>query len=194
MSIDHSLTRCNWCLNSFDDYILYHDHEWGVPVHDDRSHFEFLILEGAQAGLSWSTILKKRNGYRKAFAVFDPEKIARFDDKKIVELLNDTGIIRNRQKIQSAINNAKHFLDIQEEFGTFDTYIWQFVDGKPVRNAWKSMSQIPATSPISDRLSRDLKSRGFKFTGSTIIYSHMQATGLVNDHLINCFRYKELGG
>lgn len=194
MSIDHSLNRCNWCLNSFDDYILYHDHEWGVPVHDDRIHFEFLILEGAQAGLSWSTILKRRKSYQKAFANFNPEKVAQFDDYKIVELLNDTGIIRNHQKIYSALNNAKHFLKIQEEFGSFDTYIWQFVNGKPVINTWKEMKQIPSTSPISDRLSKDLKARGFKFTGSTILYAHMQATGLVNDHLIDCFRHKELAG
>jgi DNA-3-methyladenine glycosylase I len=192
MSIDHSLIRCNWCLNSFEEYILYHDLEWGVPVHDDRIHFEFLILEGAQAGLSWGTILKRRQGYRKAFANFEPGAVARYDDKKITELLNDTGIIRNRLKINSAVNNAKHFLEIQKEFGSFDAYIWEFVGGKPVINTWRSMNKLPATSPISDRLSKDLQSRGFKFVGSTIIYAHMQATGLVNDHLMECFRYKEL--
>jgi DNA-3-methyladenine glycosylase I len=181
MSIDHSLIRCNWCLNSFEEYILYHDLEWGVPVHDDRIHFEFLILEGAQAGLSWGTILKRRQGYRKAFANFEPGAVARYDDKKITELLNDTGIIRNRLKINSAVNNAKHFLEIQKEFGSFDAYIWEFVGGKPVINTWRSMNKLPATSPISDRLSKDLQSRGFKFVGSTIIYAHMQATGLVND-------------
>lgn len=192
MSIDHSLIRCPWCLNSFEEYILYHDLEWGVPVHDDRIHFEFLILEGAQAGLSWGTILKRRGGYRKAFANFEPGIVARYDDKKITELLNDSGIIRNRLKINSTVNNAKHFLEIQKEFGSFDSYIWKFVGGKPVINTWKSMNELPATSPISDQLSKDLRARGFKFVGSTIIYAHMQATGLVNDHLIDCFRYKEL--
>jgi len=194
MSIDHSLNRCDWCLNSFDDYILYHDREWGVPVHDDCIHFEFLILEGAQAGLSWSTILKRRNPYRRAFAEFNPVEVARFNDKKISELLNDAGIIRNRLKIHSAVNNARHFLEIQKEFGSFDSYIWQFVDGKTVINNWKTMKELPVTSTVSDRLSKDLKSRGFKFVGSTIIYAHLQATGLVNDHLVDCFRYQELAG
>jgi DNA-3-methyladenine glycosylase I len=192
MSIDLSLPRCPWSLNSFEDYIRYHDQEWGVPVHDDKIHFEFLILEGAQAGLSWSTILKRRNGYRKAFAGFDPEEVARYDDDKIVELLNDPGIIRNRQKVYSAVSNARQFLKIQEEFGSFDKYIWQFVNGETVVNAWNSLSQIPATSPVSDKLSKDLITRGFRFTGSTIVYAHLQATGLVNDHLKSCFRYKEL--
>jgi len=194
MYIDHSLPRCDWCSNSYDEYILYHDLEWGVPVHDDPTHFEFLILEGAQAGLSWSTILKRREGYRKAFANFDPEKVARFDEKKIASLLTDTGIIRNRQKIFSAVNNARKFIKIQNEFGSFDRYIWGFVDGKPVINAWKTMRQLPASTSISDQLSKDLKARGFTFTGSTIVYSHMQATGLVNDHIIDCFRYRELAG
>lgn len=194
MSIDRSLTRCDWCLNSFDDYILYHDREWGVPVHDDCIHFEFLILEGAQAGLSWSTILKRRNHYRSAFADFNPVEVARFDDKKIADLLNDAGIIRNRLKIYSAVNNARHFLEIQKEFGSFDSYIWQFVDGKPVINKWETMKELPATSLVSDRLSNDLQSRGFKFVGSTIIYAHLQATGLINDHLVGCFRYQELVG
>jgi DNA-3-methyladenine glycosylase I len=192
MSIDLTLPRCEWCLNSFEEYIRYHDLEWGVPVHDDKIHFEFLILEGAQAGLSWSTILKRRNGYRKAFADFDPETVARYDEKKIAALLSDPGIIRNRQKVNSAVNNARKFLKVQEEFGSFDRYIWQFVNGKPILNDWNSMSQIPATSPVSDALSRDLISRGFKFTGSTIMYAHLQATGLVNDHVTSCFRYIEL--
>ncbi|MBR9998741.1 MAG: DNA-3-methyladenine glycosylase I [Cyclobacteriaceae bacterium] len=172
--------------------MLYHDREWGVPVHEDRVHFEFLILEGAQAGLSWSTILKRRDGYRRAFSGFDPEKVAKYGDKEIAELLNDTGIIRNRQKINSAVNNARQFLKVQEEFGSFDQYIWQFVDGKPVVNSWNNLDQIPARSSLSDKLSKDLVSRGFKFTGSTIMYAHLQATGLVNDHLTGCFRYKEL--
>ena len=192
MSIDLSLPRCPWCLNSYDDYIRYHDQEWGVPVHDDIIHFEFLILEGAQAGLSWSTILKRRKGFRKAFAGYDPEKVAQYDDDKIVELLNDPGIIRNRQKVHSAVSNARQFLKIQEEYGSFDRYIWQFVNGKTVVNAWNTLDQIPATSPVSDKLSKDLISRGFRFTGSTIMYAHLQATGLVNDHLTSCFRYKEL--
>ena len=192
MSIDHSLPRCEWCKNTFDEYILYHDLEWGVPVHKDQTHFEFLILEGAQAGLSWSTILKRRQGYRKAFLNFNPNKVAKFDEKKVAELLLDNGIIRNNQKIRSAINNAKRFLEIQNEFGSFDQYVWDFVGRKPVVNSWKTMSQIPATSPISDRLSKDLKQRGFSFVGSTIIYAHLQATGLINDHTIDCYRYMEL--
>jgi len=192
MSIDHSLPRCEWCKNTFNEYILYHDLEWGVPVHNDQTHFEFLILEGAQAGLSWSTILKRRQGYRKAFLNFNPNKVATFDEKKVAELLSDNGIIRNNQKIRSAINNAKRFLEIQNKFGSFDQYVWNFVGRKPVINSWKTMSQIPATSPISDRLSKDLKQRGFSFVGSTIIYAHLQATGLINDHTIDCFRYKEL--
>jgi DNA-3-methyladenine glycosylase I len=192
MSIDLTLPRCDWCLHSFEEYIFYHDREWGVPVHEDRVHFEFLILEGAQAGLSWSTILKRRDGYRRAFSGFDPEKVASYGDKEIAGLLNDTGIIRNRQKINSAVNNARQFLKVQVEFGSFDQYIWQFVDGKPVVNSWNNLDQIPARSSLSDKLSKDLVSRGFKFTGSTIMYAHLQATGLVNDHLTGCFRYKEL--
>jgi DNA-3-methyladenine glycosylase I len=182
--------RCSWCLK-FDQYIAYHDTEWGVPVHDDRTHFEFLILEGAQAGLSWSTILKKREGYRKAFADFDPVKVARFTEKRLEKMLLDPGIVRNRLKVYAAVNNAKRFLEVQKKFGSFDEYIWSFVNGKPIVNRWKSLKQIPATSKESDALSKDLIKRGFKFVGSTVIYAHMQACGLVNDHLVDCFRYKE---
>lgn len=184
-------TRCPWCLK-FDQYIAYHDTEWGVPVHDDRTHFEFLILEGAQAGLSWEIILKKREGYRKAFADFDPEKVARFTEKRLEKLLLDPGIVRNRLKVYAAVNNAKRFLEVQKEFGSFNQYIWSFVNGKPIVNKWKTMKQIPATSKESDALSKDLLKRGFKFVGSTVIYAHMQACGLVNDHLIDCFRYKQV--
>lgn len=192
MCIDRTLTRCVWCENQFDEYIRYHDEEWGVPVHDDRIHFEFLILEGAQAGLSWSTILKRREGYRKAFNDFDPEKVARYDEKKIESLLKDTSIIRNNLKIRSAIQNARRFLDVQKEFGTFDRYIWRFSNGKPVINAREKMSHIPARTDLSDRISKDLKKRGFNFVGSTIVYSHLQAVGIVNDHVTSCFRYHEL--
>jgi len=183
--------RCPWCIK-FDQYIRYHDEEWGVPVHDDRKHFEFLILEGAQAGLSWSTILKKREGYRKNFADFDPVKVARFTQKKIEKILIDPGIIRNKLKVHAAVNNAKRFLEVQKEFGKFDTYIWQFVKNKPIVNKWKTTKHAPATTQESDALSKDLIKRGFKFVGSTVIYAHMQACGLVNDHLIDCFRYNEL--
>ena len=182
--------RCEWCLK-FDQYIEYHDKEWGVPTHDDRVHFEFLILEGAQAGLSWSTILKKREGYRKAFADFDPVKVARFTEAKLEKILLDPGIIRNRLKVFAAVNNAKRFLEVQKEFGSFDQYIWSFVKGKPIVNKWKSLSQIKPTTKESDALSKDLIARGFKFVGSTVMYAHMQACGLVNDHLVGCFRYKE---
>ncbi|MCE7862015.1 MAG: DNA-3-methyladenine glycosylase I [Bacteroidetes bacterium CHB5] len=181
--------RCPWCLG-FDQYIKYHDEEWGVPVHDDRKHFEFLILEGAQAGLSWATILKKREGYRKNFADFDPAKVARFTEKKIEKILQDPGVIRNKLKVYAAVNNAKRFLEVQKEFGTFDTYIWGFVGGKPIVNKWKTSGQIAPTTPESDTLSKDLIKRGFKFVGSTVMYAHMQACGLVNDHLVDCFRYK----
>ena len=184
--------RCNWCLNSFEAYIAYHDEEWGVPVHDDRVHFEFLILEGAQAGLSWSTILKKREGYRKAFYDFDPELVARMSREDMEMLLQDPGIIRNRLKVQSAVTNAQSFLKVREEYGSFDEYFWNFVDGKPVINQWKQDSQIPASTPLSDKISKDLKKRGFKFVGTTIMYAHMQAVGLVNDHVVDCFRYSEL--
>ena len=184
------VTRCRWAEGVSLDYIRYHDEEWGVPVYDDRTQFEFLLLEGAQAGLSWSTILNKREGYRRAFADFDPAKVARFTSKRIEKLLQDPGIVRNRLKVQSAVTNARAFLDVQEEFGSFSDYIWRFVDGKPVQNKFRRDRDIPATSPVSDALSKDLKRRGFKFVGSTIIYAHMQATGLVNDHVVACFRYK----
>lgn len=187
-----SRKRCDWVEDTFPEYITYHDEEWGIPVHDDRTHFEFLILEGAQAGLSWSTILKRREGYRKAFANFDPRKVAKFDEAKIQKLLQDEGIIRNKLKVRSSVTNAQLFLDIQEEFGSFDTYIWEFVGGEPIVNHWKSMKEVPATTKESDALSKDLKKRGFKFTGSTIMYAHMQACGLVMDHTVDCFRYREL--
>lgn len=187
-------TRCQWAEGQFDKYIKYHDEEWGVPVHDDQTHFEFLILEGAQAGLSWSTILKRREGYRDSFANFDPEKVAKFDEEKIQELLQFEGIIRNKLKVRSAVTNAQNFLEIQDEFGSFDNYVWQFVDGEPIVNHWKSLKEVPATTKESDALSKDLKKCGFKFVGSTIMYAYMQACGLVNDHTVNCFRYEELVG
>ena len=186
-------TRCGWSLGS-PAYIAYHDTEWGVPVHDDRTLFEFLVLEGAQAGLSWSTILHKRDHYRRAFDRFDPAKVARYDRRRVERLLADAGIVRNRLKIESAISNARAFLEVQEEFGSFDAYMWGFVDGAPIQNAWHELKQIPPRTAISDRLSRDLKQRGFRFVGSTIIYAHMQATGMVNDHITGCFRHRELGG
>ena len=186
--------RCDWCVNQFDEYIRYHDEEWGLPIHDEIKHFEFLVLEGAQAGLSWATILRRREGYRKAFNGFDPVRVAAYKSGKIKSLLKDKGIIRNRLKIESAINNARCFLRVQQEFGSFDKYIWQFVDGKPRINRWKSIREIKPTTRESDSLSRDLKKRGFTFVGSTIIYAHMQAIGMVNDHLVSCFRHKELGG
>ena len=173
-------------------YIKYHDEEWGVPIHDDKKHFEFLVLESFQAGLSWLTILKKRENFRKAFDGLDPKKVSRYDEKKIQELLNNPGIIRNRRKIEALINNAKRFLEIQEEFGSFDEYLWRFTDFKPIMNSWKDISEIPATTQLSDEISQDLKKRGFKFVGSTIIYAHIQAIGLVNDHILSCFRYKQL--
>jgi len=183
--------RCTWAKGGNELYIQYHDREWGVPVHEDRKQFEFLILEGAQAGLSWSTVLNKREGYRKAFANFDPVKVARFSEKKIETLIQNPSIIRNRLKIASAVSNARAFLAIQKEFGSFDTYIWAFVGGKPRQNRWKAMAEVPVTSPESDALSKDLKQRGLKFVGSTILYAHLQAAGLVNDHLVSCFRYRE---
>lgn len=188
-NIKDNKIRCGWCLK-FDEYIRYHDEEWGLPVHDDRVHFEFLLLEGAQAGLSWATVLKKREGYRKAFADFDPAKVARFSAAKIESLLQNPAIVRNRQKVVAAVNNAKCFLKVQKEFGSFDRYIWGFVDGRPIINRWKKLGEIPATTAQSDALSKDLIRRGFKFVGSTVIYAHMQACGLVNDHLVNCWRYK----
>ena len=183
--------RCPWAeINELE--IAYHDNEWGVPVHDDRKWFEFLILEGAQAGLSWDTILKKRENYRRAFAGFDAEKVARFGRKEIATLLKNAGIVRNRLKIESAVDNAKVFLVAQREFGSFDRYIWRFVGGEPRQNRWKDLKQVPASTPESDAMSKDLKKRGFRFVGSTICYAFMQATGMVNDHLVTCYRHHEL--
>jgi DNA-3-methyladenine glycosylase I len=184
------ITRCKWAEGTSLNYIEYHDTEWGVPVFDDRVQFEFLILEGAQAGLSWSTILNKRDGYRKLFADFDVQKVARFTPKRIAKVLLDPAVVRNRLKVESAVSNAKAFIAVQEEFGSFSNYIWAFVDGKPIQNRFKKDSDVPATSAESDALSKDLKKRGFKFVGSTIMYAHMQATGLVNDHVTSCFRHK----
>ena len=181
------LKRCAWAQGEL--YIAYHDQEWGVPVHDDRLLFEFLILEGAQAGLSWITILRKRENYRRAFDNFDPRKVARYDSRKIQMLLADAGIVRNKLKIASAVQNAKAFLAVQKEFGSFDRYLWQFVGGQPIRNHWKSLKEVPPSTLISDALSRDLLKRGFKFVGSTICYAFMQAVGMVNDHTKDCFRY-----
>ena len=185
------MKRCGWV--SLDDPLMlaYHDREWGVPVHDDRTHFEFLILEAAQAGLSWSIVLRKREGYRRAFSNFDPEKVARYSDLKIQKLTLDAAIVRNRMKIAAAVRSASAFLAIQREFGSFDAYCWRFVDGRPKLNRRKSMAEMPATSAESDAFSKDLKHRGFNFVGSTIIYAYMQAVGMVNDHLVNCFRYRE---
>jgi DNA-3-methyladenine glycosylase I len=185
------IKRCKWS-SSDPIYIKYHDKEWGVPVHNDRKLFEMIILDGAQAGLSWLTILKKRSNYRKAFDNFDPKKVAKYDKRKIAQLLKNEGIVRNKLKVEAAVTNAKAFLKVKEEFGTFDKYIWKFVNGKTKVNSWKELKQIPATSPESDAMSIDLKARGFKFVGSTICYAFMQAAGLVNDHTIDCFRYKEL--
>lgn len=186
------LKRCFWVDPKKDFYVDYHDNEWGVPVHDEHKHFEFLILEGAQAGLSWSTILSRREAYRKAYLNFDPAKVAKFNSKKIESLLLNEGIIRNKLKVHASVNNAKLFLEIQKEFGSFDKYIWSFVGGKPIINKWKTRKDYPATSKESDALSKDLKSRGFKFVGSTIMYAHMQACGLVMDHTVDCFCYKKL--
>ncbi|KAB8151153.1 DNA-3-methyladenine glycosylase I [Kordia sp. TARA_039_SRF] len=183
--------RCTWCGND-PLYVAYHDEEWGVPVYDDERLFEFLILETFQAGLSWITILRKRENFRKAFDNFDYKKIAQYGDEKFERLLNDKGIIRNKLKIKATITNAQAFMNIQEEFGSFSKYIWQFTDGKPIQNAFKTSKEVPATTEISDKLSKDLKKKGFKFVGSTVIYAHMQATGMVNDHTTDCFRYEEL--
>ena len=183
-----ALQRCPWLDLDKPDYVAYHDREWGVPVHDDRKHFEFLTLESAQAGLSWYTVLRKRANYRKAFAEFDPAKVARFNATKIEQMLQDPGLIRNRRKISAAVENARHFLAIQDEFGSFSAYIWRFVAGEPIVNEFRTLADLPATSRESDALSKDLKSRGFKFIGSTVIYAHMQATGMVNDHVLDCFR------
>ena len=185
------MSRCGWA-GSDPLYVAYHDEEWGVPVHDDTLLFEFLVLEGAQAGLSWLTILRKRENYRKAFSGFDPAKVARFDRRKVERLLQNPGIVRNRLKVQSAVSNARAFLRVRDEFGSFSAYQWRFVDGRPIRNRWRSLEEVPARTPGSDAMSRDLKKRGFSFVGSTIIYAHMQAVGMVNDHLAGCFRHREL--
>ena len=186
-----SIARCPWAEGSA-AYRSYHDHEWGLPVHDDRTLFECLILEGAQAGLSWSTILNKRDGYRDAFASFDPAKVARFDGRRIGRLLANEGIVRNRLKIASAVTNARAFLDVQHEFGSFDAYVWTFVGGKPIVNRWRSIAELPSKSALSDALSKDLARRDFRFVGSTIVYAFMQATGIVNDHLVACPRWREV--
>ena len=192
MHADMALQRCPWLDLDKPDYVAYHDREWGVPVHDDRKHFEFLTLESAQAGLSWYTVLRKRTNYRKAFAEFDPAVVARFSAAKVEQMLQDPGLIRNRRKICAAVENARHFLAVQDEFGSFNAYIWRFVDGKPIVNEWRTLADLPATSRESDALSKDLKSRGFKFIGSIVIYAHMQATGMVNDHALDCFRRDQL--
>jgi len=188
---NQALTRCQWAATN-PDYFHYHDHEWGVPVHEDRIHFEYLVLDGFQAGLSWLTILRKRDNFSKAFDDFDYKKIARYDATNIDELLNNPGIVRNKLKINAAINNAKNFIKIRQEFGSFDEYIWGFVDGKTVQNNFESWQDVPATTPLSDRISKDLKQRDFTFVGSTIIYAYMQAAGLVNDHSRDCFRHPQL--
>ena len=186
-----ALVRCPWGLAGNELYKAYHDSEWGVPVWDDRKQFEFLVLESAQAGLSWSTVLNKREGYREAFARFDPARVARFTQQRIERLLDNPDIIRNRLKINAAVNNARQFLAIQEEFGTFCDYIWRFVDGSPIQNQWERQDDVPASSPRSDELSKDLKQRGFTFVGTVIVYAHMQAVGMVNDHIVSCFRQRE---
>ena len=186
-----SLERCPWSEGIDPAYQRYHDEEWGVPVRDDRVHFEFLVLESAQAGLSWWTILRKREGYRRAFADFDAVKVARFTPRTVERLMQDVSIVRNRQKIEAAIANARAFLKVQKEFGSFDRYVWEFVGGKPIVNRWRKQGDVPPTSAESDALSKDLKARGFKFVGSTIVYAHMQATGLINDHLVGCYRYRD---
>lgn len=190
-SQDSNLPRCPWCLGS-EVYVRYHDEEWGVPEHDDQRLFAKLILDGAQAGLSWITILKKREGYYRAFDGFDPEKMARYSARKMEALMNDPGIVRNRLKIQAAVTNAKAYLELREAEGSFDSFLWQFVSGKPKRNAWTSMKDVPATSPESDAMSKELKKRGFKFVGSTICYAFMQAVGMINDHRADCFRYHQV--
>jgi DNA-3-methyladenine glycosylase I len=189
--VDASVRRCDWS-GADPEMVAYHDTEWGVPVHDDDLHFEFLVLEGAQAGLSWSTILKRRGGYRKAFAGFDVKKVARFTPAKVEKLLTDPGIIRNRAKVEATVRNARAFLEVQNEFGSFDDYIWGFVGGRTIVNKWGRMGQLPAISPASEALSADLKRRGFGFVGPTVCYAHLQAAGLVNDHIVGCFRYAEL--
>lgn len=186
-------SRCTWC-GTDPIYCAYHDEEWGVPLHDERALFEFLVLEGAQAGLSWLTILKKREGYRRAFDDFDAERIARYGETDVARLMADTGIVRNRLKIESTITNARATLALRETVGGLDAYFWNFVDGRPIDNAWKGGGQVPASTPLSDTISKDLKKRGFKFVGSTIVYAHMQATGMVNDHTVDCFRHREVAG
>jgi len=192
VGIDSGKIRCAWAGGGNPLMLEYHDREWGVPVHDDRRHFEFLLLEAAQAGLSWAIVLNKREGYRRAFSEFDPEKVARYNKARVERLMADPSIVRNRLKIEAAVRNAKAFLAIQQEFGSFDAYCWRFVDGQPKRNRWKTMKEIPATSPESDAFSKDLKRRGLSFVGSTVVYAHMQAIGMVNDHLVGCFRYREV--
>jgi DNA-3-methyladenine glycosylase I len=193
MATAQSKTRCPWCG---DDplYVAYHDKEWGVPVRSDKTLFEFIILEGVQAGLSWITVLRKRENYRKAFDNFDWEKIARYDTTKIEALLQNAGIVRNRLKVHAAVTNAKAFIKVRKEFGTFSKYIWSFVDGKPLQNQWKAMKEVPPVTALAEKISKDLKKRGFTFVGPTIIYAHMQATGMVNDHITTCFRHKEVQG
>jgi DNA-3-methyladenine glycosylase I len=188
---ERRINRCTWVGSGTPLMIEYHDREWGVPVHDDRRHFEFLVLEGAQAGLSWSIVLNKREGYSRGFSQFDPRKVARYTQNRIQKLTSDPSIIRNRMKIEAAVRNARAFLAVQDEFGSFDAYCWRFVDGRPRLNRWKTMGEIPATSRESDAFSKDLKQRGFTFVGSTVMYAHMQAVGMVNDHLVTCFRYRE---
>lgn len=185
------MNRCPWCGED-ELYVKYHDEEWGVPVHEDQKHFEFLVLESAQAGLSWITILRKRENYRKAYDHFDYVKVAQYNEEKVEELMKNPGIIRNRKKIEASINNAKRFIEIQKEFGSFDQYIWSFVNHQVIKNQWNAISEVPAKTDLSDRISKDLKKRGFKFLGSTIVYAHIQAIGLINDHLIDCFRYQEV--
>ena len=186
------MQRCEWVPDDDPLYVDYHDTEWGVPAHDDRKHFEFLILEGAQAGLSWRTILMKRDNYREAFDGFDPAVVATYDDRKVAELLDNPGIVRNRLKVGSAIDNARSFLEVQAEFGSFDKYLWEWVGGEPIVNSFKKMSEIPAKTPLAEDVSKDLKKRGFRFVGPTIIYAHLQAVGVVNDHTLDCFRFAEL--
>jgi DNA-3-methyladenine glycosylase I len=188
---DEAVVRCPWC-GSDPLYRAYHDHEWGVPLHDDQRLFEMLTLEGAQAGLSWLTILRKREGYRQAFAGFDPQLVAVFDDQDVARLLADPGIVRNRLKVASTISNARAVLEVQERYGSLDAFLWGFVDGVPIRNSWRTLAEIPASTKLSDTMSRELKRNGFRFVGSTICYAHMQATGMVNDHLTSCFRYRSV--
>lgn len=191
MTLEDNKNRCGWCLGS-ELYIKYHDEEWGVPVFDDQKQFEFLVLESAQAGLSWITVLKKRENYRKLYEDFDPVKVVNFSEGKIEKMLKDPGIIRNRKKIEASINNAEKFLEIKDEFGSFCDYIWSHVQNRPLVNNWQNLSQVPATTGLSDKISRDMRSRGFRFLGSTIMYAHLQAVGIVNDHLITCFRHEQV--